>query len=95
MFGVVRFYRMYPEAKLPMKAHSGDVGFDLSGYTGEIKCILFNAGEDMFVASEGDRIGQLVVMPPQAPITALEDFDPEKWVTDDDRGEKGFGSTGT
>lgn len=62
-------------------------------YRGEIKVILFNAGFEPYIVKPGDRIAQLVL----AKVEKVE------WelVTDKDtlgnteRGEGGFGSTGT
>ncbi len=59
-------------------------------YRGEIQVILMNAGTDDFEIERGDRIAQLVVAPVRRPewveVEALD-------VTD--RGEGGFGHTGT
>lgn len=55
-------------------------------YTGEIKIILMNHGENTFNVARGDRIAQLVLMP-VSQASALE----IKSVT---RGTDGFGSTG-
>lgn len=58
-------------------------------YRGEVKVILINHGAQPFAIERGMRIAQLVV----APVTQLE------WMqsislSDTDRGEGGFGSTG-
>ena len=58
-----------------------------SGYTGEVHAILTNHNQETpLVINEGDRIGQLVIMP----IT-LVDFVSE---LGNERGAGGFGSTG-
>ncbi|KAF0152657.1 MAG: dUTP diphosphatase [Ignavibacteria bacterium] len=61
-----------------------------SDYRGEIKIILFNFGDEDFVIKRGDRIAQLVLAK-----VYLADFK----ITDDlntsNRGEGGFGHTGT
>jgi dUTP pyrophosphatase len=58
-------------------------------YTGEVKVILFNHGENDFEVKKGDRIAQLVLeryeTPPIEEITDVEDTE---------RGSGGFGSTG-
>ena len=58
-------------------------------YTGEIKVILFNHGENDFEIKKGDRIAQLVLerceTPPVEEINIVEDTE---------RGSGGFGSTG-
>lgn len=57
-----------------------------SGYRGEIHAIVHNGSDEVQRFNNGDRIGQLVVMP-----VIMADF-----VTDLDaqRGDNGFGSTG-
>jgi dUTP pyrophosphatase len=62
-----------------------------SGYRGEVVCAVVNLDRDTPVlVSAGDRIAQLVIVP-------LPAVDPS-WVDelpDSERGEGGFGSTGT
>ena len=60
-----------------------------SDYRGEVKVILYNSSEDPFPYQKGDRIAQLVF----APVTQAE-FDVVDELTDTERGEGGFGSTG-
>jgi len=60
-----------------------------SGYRGEIKVILYNAGDADFVIRRGDRIAQLVI---QEFVSA--DFELVEVLPSSDRGEGGFGSTG-
>lgn len=59
-------------------------------YRGEIKVMLINLAEEAFVIEDGERIAQLVVAAHAqvqwAPVVALDDTE---------RGEGGFGSTGT
>lgn len=61
-----------------------------SDYRGEIKVILINHGEEAFHITRGMRIAQLVIAPvvhaTWLPVAALQISD---------RGEGGFGSTGT
>ena len=54
-------------------------------YKGELKVILYNAGDSTFSVEKGDRIAQLVV----APVIKLSGL-----VLDNIREDKGFGSTG-
>jgi dUTP pyrophosphatase len=54
-------------------------------YKGELKVILYNAGDSTFSIEKGDRIAQLVV----APVYKLAGF-----ALDNEREDKGFGSTG-
>ena len=57
-----------------------------SGYRGEIHAIVHNGSDDNILIRNGERIGQLVVMP-----TIIAEFVPE---LGDQRENKGFGSTG-
>jgi len=59
-------------------------------YRGELHVILANTGAEAFVIKRGDRIAQLVVAPvPPVLFEEVDDLD------DTDRGEGGFGHTGT
>lgn len=60
-----------------------------SDYRGEVKIILANLGEEYFEVKRGDRIAQLVV----APVT-LAQWDVVEELSDTERGNDGFGSTG-
>lgn len=57
-----------------------------SGYRGEIHAIVHNGGDEIFTVNNGDRIGQLVIMP-----IVVADFVTE---TGKERGAAAFGSTG-
>lgn len=57
-----------------------------SGYRGEIHAIVTNSSNDTFTINNGDKIGQLVIMP-----IILADFVTE---TSEERGIGAFGSTG-
>ena len=61
-----------------------------SDYRGEIKAILANLGAESFTIRRGERIAQLVLAPVIRALWSLEESLP-----DSDRGEGGFGSTGT
>lgn len=61
-----------------------------SDYRGELKVILINLGQEDFVIHSGDRIAQIVV----SPVTAA-DFVRTDFLSETQRGEGGFGSTGT
>jgi dUTP pyrophosphatase len=61
-----------------------------SDYRGEIKVILFNSGTENFVITAGDRIAQLVF----ATVQDARFIETEITVTTQ-RGDGGFGSTGT
>jgi dUTP pyrophosphatase len=60
-----------------------------SDYRGEVKIILANLGEDYFEVKRGDRIAQLVL----APVT-LAQWDVVDELSETQRGNDGFGSTG-
>ena len=61
-------------------------------YRGEIRVVLVNLGDTKFEVAQGDRIAQLVLVPYVAPQAALVDELPP---SPDDRGENGFGSSGS
>jgi dUTP pyrophosphatase len=59
------------------------------GYRGEIKVILFNLSGETFCVKKGDKIGQMVIKPvEQADFLEVDEL------SDSERGEGGFGSTG-
>ena len=60
-----------------------------SDYRGELKIILINLGNSAFVVNNGERIAQIIV----SPVT-VADFKLTDSLSDTERGEKGFGSTG-
>ncbi len=60
-----------------------------SDYRGEVKVGLINLGDTSFKVNRGDRIAQLVICPrPRVVVEEVEQL------TDTERGEGGFGSTG-
>ena len=58
-------------------------------YRGEVKVMLYNEGKETFEVKKGDRIAQIV-------INQVELWNPiiREELTETDRGESGFGSTG-
>ncbi len=58
-------------------------------YRGEVKVILFNAGEEPFTIRRGERIAQLVIA-----RHARAAWEEREALEDTERGEGGFGSTG-
>lgn len=60
-----------------------------SDYRGEVKVILINLGKEDFVVNNGDRIAQIIV----APVT-IGNFIKSETLSETERGEGGFGSTG-
>ena len=66
------------------------VGLIDSDYQGELMVSVWNRGQETFTMQPGERIAQLVIMPViQAQFEIVEDF------TSSERGEGGFGSSGT
>ena len=61
-----------------------------SDYRGEVGVLLINLGSEPFTLRRGDRIAQLVV----ARVESVE-WDEVQALSGSDRGEGGFGSTGT
>ncbi len=59
-------------------------------YRGEVKVILINLGKEEVVIEPGERIAQLVI----APVQRVEVVEAQE-LTPTERGEGGFGSTGT
>lgn len=62
-----------------------------SDYRGEVHVLLVNLGSEPFEITRGMRIAQIVV----APVTRLLVEEVTKPPTETDRGDGGFGSTGT
>lgn len=60
------------------------------GYSGTIGCKVFNHSSEIVILNEGDKVTQLVVMP--CIMDAVEIVDS---IRSGERGENGFGSTGT
>ncbi|MCL2792628.1 MAG: dUTP diphosphatase [Spirochaetaceae bacterium] len=61
-----------------------------SDYRGEVKVIMINLGTEDFIIKQGDRIAQMII----APVTRA-DFRLESNLNNTERGEGGFGSTGS
>ena len=60
-----------------------------SGYTGAIRCKLYNHGRNTKVFEAGDKITQLVILP-----VIIDDPVQVDYISGSDRGDAGFGSTG-
>lgn len=58
-------------------------------YRGEVKIILINHGQETFSVSHGDRIAQMII----APVIQAEIFESDS-LSETERGDGGFGSTG-
>ena len=61
-----------------------------SDYRGEVQVILINLGSDPFEVKRGTRIAQIVFAP-----VVQADFNLQRTLSRSERGEGGFGSTGT
>lgn len=59
-------------------------------YRGEVQVIVINHGREPFVVRRGDRVAQLVI----APVTQVR-LEPATGLAPTERGENGFGSTGS
>lgn len=66
--------------------HEGTIDY---GYTGTIKVLLLNFGEEAYFVKAGDRIAQLVIQP-----VVLTTFEQVQRLEKTARGNGGFGSTG-
>ena len=85
-------YYMYPRSstgtKTPLRL-ANSVGIIDSGYRGEI-IVKFHCNTNLYSYSVGDRVAQLIIMPyPQV------EFEEVKELSDTERGQGGFGSTGS
>lgn len=76
-------------AKTPLRL-SNSVGVIDSGYRGEVRALYDNISDEPYEIHKGDRIAQMLVMPSYRFKANIVDS-----LEDSDRGEGGFGSTGT
>lgn len=76
-------------AKTPLRL-SNSVGLIDSGYRGELGILYDNTSDQDYHVNQGDRIAQLLVMPNYRFKAKVVDI-----LADSDRGEGGFGSSGT
>jgi dUTP pyrophosphatase len=60
-----------------------------SDYRGEVQILLYNSSEEPFYYSKGDRIAQMVFAK-----TTRAELEISKSLSESERGEGGFGSTG-
>lgn len=60
------------------------------GYSGTIGCKVFNHSSEIVILDKGDKVTQLVVMP-----CIMDDVEIVDSIRSGERGENGFGSTGT
>ena len=76
-------------AKTPLRL-SNSVGIIDAGYRGELGVLYDNTSDEAVTINQGDRIAQLMVMPSYRFMPVVVDS-----LEESDRGEGGFGSTGT
>lgn len=76
-------------AKTPLRL-SNSAGIIDSGYRGEVRALYDNIGDEPYQIHKGDRIAQMLVMPSYRFKANVVDS-----LENSDRGEGGFGSTGT
>ena len=77
---------IYPRSSLSAKGVVCELPPIDSGYRGEIHAIVSNLSDNDYIINEGDRIGQLVIMP-----IIIADFSKDPCP---DRGTGAFGSSG-
>ena len=81
---------LFPRSSISKTSHflRNSVGVIDSGYRGEIM-FKFGYGSNIKTYRVGERVGQLIIMPhPQVEFEEVDDL------SDTERGEDGFGSTG-
>jgi len=78
---------VFPRSGLSSKGITCELPPIDSGYRGEIHAIVHNGTDDYAIIENGDRIGQLVIVP-----IVVADFVTEKGA---ERGSGAFGSTGS
>lgn len=77
---------IFPRSSLSAKGIVCELPPIDSGYRGEVHAIVTNVGSDSYDIKEGERIGQLVIMPVVIADFTTEDAKP--------RGTAAFGSSG-
>ena len=83
---------IYARSSLGVKrglAPANKVGVVDSDYRGEIRVVLLNHGKEPQTLEHGERIAQFVITPVLTPA-----YEEVAELTDTDRGQGGFGSTG-
>ena len=96
-YEIPRNYEIQVRSRSGIAYKNGIIVFNSPGtidedYTGELKVLLINFSEDDFNVNRGDRIAQIVFNPVTKVILNLE---PLRKKIKTNRGDGGFGSTGT
>lgn len=83
------YLRIAPRSGLSSKGIHVSAGVVDQDYTGEIKCVLLNITDQEYQISKGDRIAQII--PTKYLDCPIEEVNE---LTQYERGDQGFGSTG-
>ena len=78
-----------PRSGLATKGKQGIFGTIDSDYRGEVCAIIYNSSDDEFVVKKGDRIAQCLIAP-----VIIASFNAVDKLSETERGNGGFGSTG-
>lgn len=84
------FYQILPRSSAILKGIGVQTGTIDAGYTGEIKVAAWNFNDHDLVVDKGERLAQLVFLPIIHPT-----FREVKVFPKTNRGDKGFGSSGS
>ena len=82
--------RIAPRSSCSMKGYDIGAGVIDSSYRGEIKICFVNSTDEDCDINVGDKIAQIIITPHITPTVLVTDT-----LEDSERGENGFGSTGT
>ena len=78
-----------PRSGLVTKGKQAIFGTIDSDYRGEVGAIIYNSSDDEFVVKKGDRIAQCLIAP-----VIIASFNAVEELSETERGNGGFGSTG-
>ena len=78
-----------PRSGLATKGKQAIFGTIDSDYRGEVGAIIYNSSDDEFVVKKGDRIAQCLIAP-----VIIASFNAVDELSETERGNAGFGSTG-
>lgn len=94
--GVVPFFKIEGRSGLASRGIFPVGGIIDPSYRGEVTALLFNSTLDDYSVKVGDRVAQLVCYHTLAPLGGSQvEFQEVTDLVSTDRGDKGFGSTGT
>lgn len=78
-----------PRSGLATKGKQAIFGTIDSDYRGEVGAIIYNSSDEEFVVKKGDRIAQCLIAP-----VIIASFNAVNELSETERGNSGFGSTG-